>query len=140
MKRAEKYLRDVRKGLADAPAEDRERLMKRLTEAVSAYLEEDPEASKADIIKVFGTPEACAAELLEECDITRVAAVRRKRHIRMYAVVAALLIMFTVILTALFFRKKTGTAGTSEIPMEPTEYVGGSLPHSGHTGHDAEHH
>ena len=140
MKQAETYLRAVRKGLADAPAEDRERLMKRLTEAVSAYLEEDPEAGEADIIKVFGTPEACAAELLEECDLTRVAAVRRKRHIRTYAIIAALLILIAVILAALFFWKSTGTAGAPEIPMEPTEYVGGSLPHSGHSEHDAGHH
>ena len=139
MRQAEAYLRAVRKGLADAPAEDRERLMKRLTEAVSAYLEEEPEADEADIIKAFGTPEACAAELLEECDPARMAAVRRKRRIRMYVMIAALF-LFTALLTALLLRKTAGTAGTPEIPLEPTENVGSSLPHTGHSGHDAGHH
>ena len=69
MKQAEAYLRAVRRGLADAPEEDRERLMKRLTEAVSAYLEEEPEAGEADIVRAFGKPEDCAAELLEECGV-----------------------------------------------------------------------
>ena len=76
----QEYLRAVRRELADAPPEDRERLMKRLTEAVSAYLEEDPEASEADIIKAFGTPEDCAAELLEECDPVQVATVCREEN------------------------------------------------------------
>ena len=108
MKQAESYLRTVRRGLADAPGEDRERLMKRLTEAVSAYLEEEPEATEADIIRAFGKPEECAAELMEECDPTRVAAVRRKRRLRMYAMIAALALLTALILTALFLRSRTG--------------------------------
>ena len=139
MKQAEAYLHAVRRGLADAPAEDRERLMKRLTEAVSAYLEEDPEAEEADIIKIFGTPEACAAELLEECDPARIAAVRRRRRIRTYAMIA-LLLLFTGILTAVFLRKTTGTTGLPEVPPEPAADMDGPLSHPGHSGHDAGHH
>ena len=42
------YLRAVRKRL-DAPRGDRERLMRRLTGAVSAYLEENPEATPEEL-------------------------------------------------------------------------------------------
>lgn len=128
MKQAEAYLRSVRRGLADAPDEDRERLMRRLTEAVSAYLEEEPEASEADIIKAFGRPEACAAELLEECDPARVAAVRGKRRLRMVAVIAALLVVTVLVLAALFSH-----SGTGEIPADDP-------PHAGHSEHGSGHH
>ena len=107
MKQAEAYLRAVRRGLKDAPAEDRERLMKRLTEAVSAYLEEEPEAGEADIVKAFGTPEACAAELLEECDPVRVAETRRKRRL-LYAVIAVLAAAALVVVAVLAFRGGSG--------------------------------
>ena len=104
MKQAEAYLRAVRRGLADAPEEDRERLMKRLTEAVSAYLEEEPEAGEADIVRAFGKPEDCAAELLEECDPARVAAARRRRRLRLYALIAVLAVLAAAALAVLLLR------------------------------------
>ena len=135
MKQAEAYLRAVRRGLADAPAEDRERLMKRLTGAVNAYLEEDPDAGEADVIKAFGTPESCAAELLEECDPAQVAAVRRKRWLR-YAVIAALAVVVVAVLAAVFLHREAGGPPVSDISQEQTY-----LPsHSDHSGHDSGHH
>ncbi len=125
MKRAEAYLRAVRRGLADAPPEDRDRLMKRLREAVTAYLEEDPEAGESDIVKAFGTPEDCAAELLSECDPARVAAVRRKR--RLYIAVAALVIALVIAAAVLRFR------GGAEVPLTSNSF-------SHHFGHGAGHH
>lgn len=104
MKQAEAYLRAVRRGLADAPEEDRERLMKRLTEAVYAYLEEEPEASGAELVRIFGKPEDCAAELLEECDPARVAAARRKRRLRLYALIAVLAVLAAAALAVLLLR------------------------------------
>ena len=122
------YLRAVQRGLEDAPPEDRERLLKRLTEAISAYLEEDPDATEADIIKAFGTPEACAAELLEECDPTKVAAVRRKRKMRLYVAIAALAVLAAAVAAALLLR------GGSEIPLAD------AFSHGGHSGHGFGHH
>lgn len=130
MKRGEAYLRAVRRGLADAPAEDRERLMKRLTEAVSAFLEEDPEAGEADIIRAFGTPESCAAELLEECDPARVAAVRRRRRLWLYVLIAVLAAAAMAVLAVLFRRWSMGT-----IPANM-----GDAHLFGHFGHGAGHH
>lgn len=127
MKQADEYLRAVRRGLEDAPPEDRDRLMKRLTEAVSAYLEEDPEASEADLIKAFGTPEACAAELLEECDPDRVAAVRRKRRVWLYAAIA--LAVLAVLTAAVLLLR--GSAG-----VPPADIFA----HGGHSGHGFGHH
>ena len=128
MKQADAYLRAVRRGRADAPDEDRERLMKRLTEAVGAYLDEDPEASEADIVKVFGKPEDCAAELLEECDPVRVAAVRRKRRMRLYAVIAVLVIVIAVVLAATLLNRGAGTA------------LPDTVSHGSHSGHGFGHH
>lgn len=124
MKRAETYLNAVRRGLEDAPPEDRERLMRRLAEAVSAYLEENPEALEADISRAFGPPEACAAELLEECDPVRVAAVRRSRRRRLYAAIAALAVLAAVVALALLARSGGWAAGS----------------HMGHWGHGFGHH
>ena len=128
MNRAEGYLRTVRRGLEDAPPEDRERLMKRLTEAVFAYLEEDPEAGEPDLIKVFGTPEDCAAELLEECDPARVAAVRRKRRAQLYAVIAVRVGLAVAAAAALFLG-----GGTAAPWMD-------SFSHGGHSSHGSGHH
>lgn len=127
MKQAEAYLRAVRRGLADAPAEDRERLMKRITDAVSAYLEEDPAASEPDIIRAFGTPERCAAELMAECDPARVAAVRRKR--RLYIILAAAAAAAAAALLLLSLRG--GSTGT---------LLADNLSHAGHFGHGWGHH
>ena len=135
MKQGDAYLQAVRKGLADAPTEDRERLMKRLTEAVSAYLEEEPEASEADIVKAFGTPEACAAELMEECSPERVAEVRRKRKLR-YAVIAAAVAAAVILLAAVFLNR-----GAEAPPADDTSQTQTYLPsHSGHDGHESGHH
>ena len=134
MKQAEAYLRAVRRGLADAPEDDRERLMRRLTEAVSAYLEEDPEAGEADIIKAFGTPEDCAAELLAECDPSRVEAVRQKRRRRLYAVIAALAAAALLLALAVVWGTRAQSGGP-DIPAADSAYHGEQ-----HSGHDSGHH
>lgn len=135
MKQTEAYLRAVRRGLADAPPEDRERLMKRLTEAVTAYLEEDPEAGEEDVVKAFGTPEACAAELMAECGPARVAAVRRKRRL-LYGVIAALVVAAAVVLATLFLRSGTGIPHAAA----PDAGIMDSGPHTGHSSHESGHH
>lgn len=89
----EQYLDSVQT-LLDCPQGERERLLSRLGQAVSAYLEDAPEAGERELLANFGTPEECAARLLEECDPGAVAAERRKkkkRHRITVAVLAALL-------------------------------------------------
>lgn len=89
----EQYLDSVRV-LLDCPQGERERLLSRLGQAVSAYLEDAPEAGEQELLANFGTPEECAARLLEECPPEAVAAERRKkkkRHRITVAVLAALL-------------------------------------------------
>lgn len=89
----EQYLDSVRV-LLDCPQGERERLLSRLGQAVAAYLEDAPEAGERELLASFGTPEECAARLLEECDPGAVAAERRKkkkRHRITVAVLAALL-------------------------------------------------
>ena len=73
---AKAYLRCIRRQL-DAPGKDRERLLSRLSHAVSTYCEENPEATLEDITDVFGDP----AELSRA---------RRNRRWQLYAVIAVL--------------------------------------------------
>ena len=73
--------------------QQRERLLSRLGQAVSAYLEDAPEAGEPELAANFGTPEECAARLLEECDPGAVAAERRKKKKRHRITVAVLAVM-----------------------------------------------
>ena len=86
---ARAYLRAVRRQL-DVPKKDRKRLVKRLSEALSAYLEENPDASPQDLAAALGSPDQCAAELLSEFDPAQVAAVRRRKKALLYGVIAVL--------------------------------------------------
>ena len=62
----ERYLHSVRL-LLDCSPEERERLLSRLNCAISSYLEDVSDATEIDLVTNFGTPEDCAARLLEEC-------------------------------------------------------------------------
>ena len=89
----ERYLQSVRV-LMDCPAEERERLVSRLGHAVSAYLDDVPDAAEADLIANFGTPEECAARLMQECPTEAVTEERRRKarlHRTMLAVLSVLL-------------------------------------------------
>ena len=91
----ERYLRCVHT-LMDCPPSERERLLSRLNSAVTAYLEDTPEAGEDDLIANFGAPEDCAARLMEECAPKTVTAQRRKKTRRkriIIAVLAALLVV-----------------------------------------------
>lgn len=91
--REQQYLDSVQ-ALLDCPQGERERLLTRLGQAVAAYLEDVPEAGERELVANFGTPAACAAQLMEECGPGAVAAERRKkkqRHRITVAVLAALL-------------------------------------------------
>lgn len=91
----EQYLDSVR-ALLDCPQGERERLLSRLGQAVSAYLEDAPEAGEPELAANFGTPEECAARLLEECDPGAVAAERRKKKKRHRITVAVLAVLLAV--------------------------------------------
>ena len=56
---ADVYLQSIRR-LLDAPPEDRDRLMGRLSRAVRAYLEENPEAGAESLAAAVGSPASCA--------------------------------------------------------------------------------
>lgn len=86
------YLHSVRR-LLDCPAAERKRLLRQLDRAVSAWIEDNPCADKAELVKTFGTPEVCAARLLEECDSTVVTDERRRRKLRTRVLIAVLTIL-----------------------------------------------
>ena len=94
------YLQSIRR-LLDAPPEDRDRLMGRISRAVRAYLEENPEAGAEGLAAAFGSPADCAAELMAECDPARTAAARRKKRRVLYAVIAVL-VAALIAMTAVF--------------------------------------
>ncbi len=97
---ADVYLQSIRR-LLDAPPEDRDRLMGRLSRAVRASLEENPEAGAEGLAAAFGSPADCAAELMAECDPARTAAARRKKRRVLYAVIAVL-VAALIAMTAVF--------------------------------------
>ena len=97
---ADVYLQSIRR-LLDAPPEDRDRLMGRLSRAVRAYLEENPEAGAEGLAAALGSPADCAAELMAECDPARTAAARRKKRRVLYAVIAVL-VAALIAMTAVF--------------------------------------
>lgn len=116
---AEAYLHSIHRQL-DAPKEDRERLLSRLSHAVSTYCEENPEATAEDIAAVFGSPANCAAELLAECDPAKVAGVRKNKRRRLYVVIAVLVALLTI-MTAVFIYCDAHQIDHTKIIV--TEYV-----------------
>ena len=110
---ARKYLRAVR-GQLDAPKEDRERLLARLSQAVSAYVEENPGAGAEELAAAFGSPNRCAAELLAECDPKLVARVRRRRR-QGLAVMIAVLVLLVALMTVQFLTIKEALSGYVDI-------------------------
>lgn len=99
---AKAYLRSIRHQL-DAPEKDRERLLSRLSHAVSTYCEENPEATVEDITAVFGDPARCAAELMAECDPAEVSKARRNRRRLLYAVIAVLVVLLAAMVVAFIY-------------------------------------
>lgn len=106
----EDYLQSVR-SLLDCPKAERERLMAQLEGAVTAYLEDTAETAGSDLAAAFGTPEACAARLLAECDPGTMAGERRKKRHRtrlLLAFLAAVAVL--AVCYALHMRATGGTA------------------------------
>lgn len=103
---ARKYLRAVSR-LLDAPKEERERLLTRLSQAVAAYVEENPGAGVKELSDALGAPEICAVELLAECDPDRLAALRerkRRRNVALIAILAAALVILAAVSSYLLLR------------------------------------
>lgn len=94
----ERYLSSVRM-LMDCPHEEKERLLSRLSNAVTTYLEDVPEANEADIISNFGTPEVCAARLSAECAPKTIAAERRRKVKHHRAIVAILSVVVAILVS-----------------------------------------
>lgn len=113
----ESYLQSVR-FLLDCPSAERERLMAQLSGAVAAYLEDTPEATEADLIANFGTPEDCAAWLLEDCDPEVMAAERRRRRRFMRICITVLFALLIVAGCILFHMWKNGGL----VVIETTHY------------------
>ena len=93
----ERYLRSVQ-ALLDCPEAERERLLRRQESAMTAYLADEPEATEADLLAAFGTPEDCAARLLAECDPAALAAERGRKRRRSRALAAVLAVLLVLAL------------------------------------------
>lgn len=103
----EQYLQSVRK-LLDCPREEKERLLLRLDRALTAYLEDFPEASNTDLAANFGTPDECAIHLLEECTPTKIAAQRQKKARRQRILTVALALLLAAALCFAGYLWSTG--------------------------------
>ena len=117
---ADVYLQSIRR-LLDAPPEDRDRLMGRLSRAVRAYLEENPEAGAEGLAAAFGSPASCAAELMAECDPAR----RKTRRV-LYAVIAVLTALLVAVTVFFIYAEKTQVKYVDIYITEDTPTTGGS--------------
>lgn len=122
---ADAYLQSIRR-LLDAPPEDRDRLMGRISRAVCAYLEENPEAGAESLAAAFGSPASCAAELMAECDPARTAAARRKKRRVLYAVIAVLTALLVAVTVFFIYAEKTQVKYVDIYITEDTPTTGGS--------------
>lgn len=93
----ERYLHSVRI-LMDCPPKERERLLSRLNHAVTAYLEDVPEANEMDLFVNFGTPEDCAVKLSAECAPKVVLAERQKKIKHHRILVAFLSVLLAIVI------------------------------------------
>lgn len=93
----ERYLHSVRL-LLDCPQDARVRLLSRLNCAISSFLDDTSDATEMDLIANFGTPEDCAARLLEECTPSTLVAGRQKknRYRRVVMMVLSILLVIAV--------------------------------------------
>ena len=114
------YLRSVG-ALLDCPAKERERLLIRLEDAVSAYLEDAPDAGETELAETFGAPEVCAARLLEECDPAAVAVARRSRKHRSRILIAVLTVLLALAVGVAAYLWSSGGL----VVIETKEYVNG---------------
>lgn len=118
----ERYLHSVRI-LMDCSPEEKERLLSRLSNALAAYFEDVPDADEKALIANFGTPEECAARLLDECTPTTVAIERQKKS-RKHRVLMTILAVLLVITTgvALYLWSNGGLVIISTYHNVPPDY------------------
>ena len=93
----EHYLHAVRT-LLDCPPSEKERLLRRLNSAVATYFDDVPDAGEPDLVAVFGTPEDCAARLLDECTPRSIATERKKRSHRHRILIAVMAVLLTIMI------------------------------------------
>ena len=103
----EQYIHSVRI-LMDCPPAEKERLISRLNSALTTYLEDVPNAAEEDLTANFGSPEDCAARLLEECTPKEVIAERQKRAHHQRILVAVLAVLLTVALSVALYLWSNG--------------------------------
>ena len=123
---AETYLQSVHRQL-DAPKEDRERLLSRLSHAVFTYCEENPEASAEDIAAAFGDPASCAAELMAECDPAELSRVRRTKRRRLCVVIAVLVALMAAMVVFFIYTDSTQVKYVDTYITEDTPNIGDSI-------------
>lgn len=116
----EAYLRSVG-ALLDCPVKERERLLERLEDAVSAYLEDAPDAGETELMENFGAPEVCAVQLLAECDPMAVADARRRRKRHNRILIAALTVLLALAVSVAAYLWSNGGL----VVIETKEYVNG---------------
>lgn len=125
----ERYLHSVRI-LMDCPPKERERLLSRLNHAVTAYLEDVPEANEMDLFVNFGTPEDCAVKLSAECAPKVVLAERQKiKHHRILVAFLSVLLAIVIGVAALLWSNgglviiKTDRWAPDSLKELPTNHI-----------------
>ena len=92
------YIGAVKKVLWHVP--NRQKVTKELHHEVEIYLEQNPDATMADVYKLFGTPEAVRAALIADMAPDEVdKQIKRAKIVRTAALVTAAIIIVLFVLT-----------------------------------------
>ena len=92
------YIGAVKKVLWHVP--NRQKVAKELHHEVEIYLEQNPDATMADVYKLFGTPEAVRAALIADMAPDEVdKQIKRAKIVRTAALVTAAIIIVLFVLT-----------------------------------------
>ena len=92
------YIGAVKKVLWHVP--NRQKVAKELRQEVEIYLEQNPDATMADVYKLFGSPEAVRAALIADMAPDEVEKqIKRVKIVRRVALVAAAVIIILFVLT-----------------------------------------
>ena len=92
------YIGAVKKVLWHVP--NRQKVAKELRQEVEIYLEQNPDATMADVYKLFGSPEAVRAALIADMAPDEVEKqIKRVKIVRRVALVTAAVIIILFVLT-----------------------------------------
>lgn len=109
-KELKKYYRDISKALSGI--KEKKAIIAQIKNSVAQYLQDNPEATLADITQKFGSPEEIVEQYFDEDVAKNLSAQLNKR--RKVGIVVAILVLITFIIFALIIWRQSTTSVIQE--------------------------